>query len=445
MKHKAWSYISDLLSWLKNNLKSLSVILVVIFFIGFIVFLTIDFFKYNSTTHNPIQYLIHSFYNNNNDSTSINNIYIKQIDTLKCDSSRSDTVYILSNNIPSGELSSNNIYGHASNILDTTSNLLTYLTLFFAVIGIIVSVALYKYVTIVNILKQETEKLKNKTLDAGLVTLSAVPLVEATQITSDEYNLAIETIRNSIIENGENIKKNPIYSKLLIVESLYYWNKGDYDCAINVLEDACKLTHQGNINSETSETIHYHLARVFKQKYSKNKKVEYKEEALKWAGLTFEPHGKVIKMSLFLIDNDNNGLKEFIINHFEKNSIDEIITAYADDDDGLDIDNIASMTAMPIILIKKNDFNVTCDTRILNKCKRKLLNLYESEIHNWKGANVKASWYRTMHIFSHGATRDNKYKYLFDTYKKKAKNNGAKYLLDCYTLAEDNLENIKIN
>jgi len=184
-----------------------------------------------------------------------------------------------------------------SNIIGHTSNLLAYITIFFAIIGILGGIGIYKYVTTINNLEKETERLKNKTLDAGLTTIAAVPLVEATQITSDEYKLAIETITNSIIENRDNINENPKYSKLLIVETLHYWNLRDYRHAAHILEDSLKLAYRG-VMDDSVKTINYHLARVYKQWGFEIGDDSYLTKATEYARNTFDEQGKVINLSV---------------------------------------------------------------------------------------------------------------------------------------------------
>jgi len=291
-----------------------------------------------------------------------------------------------------GHTSNNNILEDTSNIINHTSNLLTYITIFFGIMGILGGIGIYKYFSVITRLDKENEQLKNKTLDAGLITLSAVPLVEATQITSDEYNLAIETITNSIIENRESIEENPKYSKLLIVEALYCWNLRDYSRAADILEKALKLAYQGG-EDKTVQTISYHLARVYKQRAFETGKDKYFKRATKYARNTFSEQKKVINLSIASIrySKGKNGedlrtLKDELKNCMEikkENNFSETN----------EIINFASLTAFTVIALC-NDDNITKETIRTNYAKKSLL-LIEEKLNTFAGNNIKASWYRT--------------------------------------------------
>ena len=289
--------------WLEKSFKTFVYIGFSIFIIGFLTLFSISYFQQGSTQKskyhqindklNPVEYIINSFnsskdsikYPNNNVSPPTKNLNATAVQYQDANTLRGK------------------ILEDTANIIGHTSNLLSYITIFFALIGILVGFGIYKFVTKINILDNETETLKNKTLEAGLTTISAVPLVEATQITSDEYYLAIETITNSIIENRENIDKYPKYSKLLIVEALHYWNLRNYYGAKNVLEKALKLAFQG-VEDHTIKTVNYHLARVFKQWGFERNNNDYLKKALEFANNTFEQQKKVIKLSVASIRFD---------------------------------------------------------------------------------------------------------------------------------------------
>ena len=404
MKNKVWISINDKLNWIKKYFKSFAIIFSIIFFVGILTFWTIDFCSKKNDNSNPINYIINSF--------------VVSKDTIYQD--KTNRKVISEHNLNNEESNpSECILNDTANVISHTSNLLTYLTLFFAVIGIVAGVGIYKYSTSIHNLKQETENLKNKTLDAGLTTIAAVPLVEATQITSDAYNLAIETITQNITENRGEVEKNPKYSKLFIVEALDYWNRGDYKHAANILEKALDLSYKDG-NNNTMGTINYHLARVYKQMFYEeicsNDVYEYPLKSENWENKTakeyydevnkyvkgmgdaFASQKKVISLSIASILYYYTSTKSIeLLKERGKRLIKELENCI---DKQKVITDFASWTAFTVVATYKKEGqyenNELYDGLGENYYAKESLRLFEDSIHSQSGANIKMSWYRTM-------------------------------------------------
>ena len=466
--------------WLKESLRILIYITFAVFLIGFLTLFSISYYKYNDNDKvknlNPIEYIKHSFQYERLDTFKIylgnTNKLLYVIDSTKNDTTKykfdtislqktfkvkpliilkNDTaIFLLDNSYKkkSEENHTSKILNHSSNILGKTSVIINYLILILAIIGILGGYGIYKYVTEFKKLKDGVEAADRNVLDSALVTLSAVPFIEATQITSSEYYRAIDNITKTVKEKMDIIKEEPNYAPLLVVEALDNWKEGDYKKTIEVLEEAYKLAYKGR-EEKTKQEIAFHLARAYKQRGYKNYKNNYIEDANNDfkdciekcpSKISLYPYDKVFELSIALIKN--TGIKDKLINCFKGyKNINQIIDDYATSK--LFLSDLAKMTAMTTILVRKDFWENQKEN--LKKCAKNILKLLENEIQNWKGLNIKASWYHTMYrIAEKSELKDEKEKYkaLFKTYKEQAKESGIEYLLDCQELVEKKIDDL---
>lgn len=380
------------LSWIKESFRILIYIAGAAFFIGFLTFFSISYFHQDNKKQNqveqkdvaqkdvklnPVEYLIKSFK------------YEKPIDTTASNVSAKDTII---NKIPQKGII-DKILDHSSNILGKTSIIINFLILLLTIILVVGGFAIYKYIKEFIILRDGVEAARNSVLDSALTTISAVPLIEATQITSESYYWAIETIKDAVIENRNNISKNPKYCELLIVEALFYWNKRQYSQTVKILKDALNLAYKGS-KINTVKTISYHLARAYKQWAYETNKDKYFEEAENYAKNTFPEQEKVINLSIssirYSLDKANKdeiktalanciGIGKEDITNIKKNKI--------------KITDFASWTAFTVIaLIEKDEI---AKENVREYCAGKSLMLVEEKLYSFAGNNIKASWYNT--------------------------------------------------
>lgn len=240
--------------------------------------------------------------------------------------------------------------------------------------------------------------------------------------------MAIETIKDAVIENRDEISKNPKYCKLLIVEALFYWNKRQYSQTVKILKRALNLAYKSS-KFKTVQTISYHLARVYKQWAYETKKDKYFEEAENYAKNTLPEQEKVINLSIASIKYEKNmndllkalkdcidwkGDKDKDLNKLTKNEQDN-----TKEDKKIIITNFASWTAFTVIalLINKEKIHLF-DKKVREYCSEESLLFFKEKINSQEGANIKASWYKTMDDLSN---KTNNYIRLSEFYKKQAK------------------------
>lgn len=345
---------------------------------------------------------------------------------------------------------------NTSNILSDTSNLITYITLFFLIISLVGVYAIIKFIKKLKELDDSALLAKKSILDSALNTVVAVPFIETTQITSLEYHHPIKKIAEVVRKCDESLlNSDPKYAELYMVVALCHWINGDYDGSIKIFKKADRLAFNGG-RFDTRRLIAFHLARNYKQKYLISETIEDRKNAIKFSRKTFKPYRMVICLSLFLIDYEiekdpnkkeliKTELKDYIkkIYNDPEQSIEKIIKKYVRGD--LPIRNIAEFSALTIILIKIL-YNSAIDDEIIKMYKELLLEFYKNEVNNWKGVNVKAAWYRTMYYFYHDHENGdfkNKLRCLYLSYMAQAKTQGVKYLFDCHTLTRRKITTIK--
>jgi hypothetical protein len=373
---------------------------------------------------NSIEYLKQSFHYKPHDTDFINQLNIRK--ATKSDSTSNDNII-------------SSLLNHSNNILDDTSNILTYLTILFTIFAIIGGIGIYKYVNEINKLKESVEAAERSTLDSSLVTLSAVPFIEATQITSSEYDGAIETITKTVRDKKVSIINEPKYAQLLIVEALEYWKMQLYKECIESLNVAEKLVMSVS-NYKPINEISFYKSKAYKQLYFIEKSVEHKINAIKEAGKCSAPHKLVIELSISLIDCDFKKSEEIIIKCFKKEnltSLNEICEKYSNCT--IALGNISRISAMATILTH-TELQLGISSDILKICSKNILSLYDDFLCDYKGVNIKYSWYNTMNVIANHLTwndpRRKKTAYMLNEHRFVMEESGIKTYFDYNCLTE---------
>ena len=123
-------------------------------------------------------------------------------------------------------------------ILSNTSILLTAFSAFIVIVSLLTVFLGFKWIREYHLVKQNIQRLKESSLD-NLVTISvSIPLLGYTHIIPSGY---FETIRHihERVESDEYrdiIEKNPKYAKLKLINSMYYWIRGEYRKSLSILE-----------------------------------------------------------------------------------------------------------------------------------------------------------------------------------------------------------------
>ena len=460
--------------WISNyfthsNVRKLFVTILSITFVSFLVVVLFDSIMFdknksnysNNTPSTIIEHTIHSLQynreNNNIDNTDTTDFiyfiknygkFIKKDDTLLITITSNN-----SNDVPNSDISpkDDNILSHISNILNDTSNILTIVIITLTIFGVGGIYGLYRYFTKFKELGERIQAADRNVLDSALTTISAVPFIEVTQITSSQYYRAIENITKTVRDQWNIVYNEPKYAPLLLVSALKDWKekKRDYFRIINKLERARELVDLAYDSAEKDE-VRFHLARAYKQRGYE--RYQYKE--FDRADSDFnnciemaysEENRKLNAISIALIKND--GLKNTILSCFNNryNSTEEILKSYIDNE--IILYNLLEITAVTTIIIDKN-LHSEINPDVLKNSGNKLLKWFEGEITHKKALNIKVSWYHTMYQIAVKCDLKNAksdYKKIFIKYKNFAiKNNEIHHLFNCFTLTEIPLESINL-
>ena len=466
--------ISIVKKWLQVAVISLLVILLIMI----VLFSAIKYHDITKQTNNkeiknlnPIEYLIHTFQysrdtTTNNKGNNANNPNANKSNTQK-----------------------DHIIGNTNNILGDTQNILTYITIIIAIIGVLVGIALFKYLRNFFRLQDRVDETEERVLDATNFLTNAIPLCEPTQIISSEYHKTMNSITTKI-EREQYLKlveKNPEYVNLLFIRGLNYIINKNYERGIKILKEAYDLSNE----NYTKKVIAFHIARVNKQQYfekikncentsSKNKEKieELNYEIDRWIGKTFYSYKEVIEISVSLInwhynnDKESEDLKKSIYNTIIKSfdskyapankelsakerSIINLVNDFIRFDTKLI--NLNQMTAFTIILLYHKELIPQIDSSKLEKCAKQFLPLLKREVGNWRGLNIKASWYYTIYQIACKHLNNNEtnmemnteHKVLWEHYFNQSQSLKEMYgyddfkLFNCYILAEVENNNFK--
>ncbi|MCX6249619.1 MAG: hypothetical protein NTX61_02600 [Bacteroidetes bacterium] len=317
-----------------------------------------------------------------------------------------------------------------SNILDVTNNTLAYFTFIIALIALIIGFAFYRFYREYLNLKEQVKNSQNSVLDAALTTISSVPFIEVTQITSCEHRLAVRSIAEIARNNSEVVLQQPKYWPLLLTEALDNWfnSETDYKKTLDLLQDAYKQAYRDSNGGNNQKQIAYHIARAYKQ-YAINeikdllldeskpelsdKDLDKLAEADKYSELTFPEYKNVIKFSTSLIRYDFDkkhtlaDSKKVILNQLRNIfQIDETIKEsdvikqifkIVNADNSKTLDSFSKQSVMSSILLRDDIFpsNGIDNNEVFNAAK-KLKLILEGSINDKHGYNIKTAWYLTI-------------------------------------------------
>ena len=138
-------------------------------------------------------------------------------------------------------------------IIDTTANTISYFSAIIALFALLAGFAMFKYYKKYLTTEDRIRELDKSVLDNALITMHAVPFVEATQITSSKHLNAIYYISRLVKNKEIDEENNPKYAPLLLCQGLQKYFIKRYEDAIIVLKSPYK------------QIVSFHLARTYKQ------------------------------------------------------------------------------------------------------------------------------------------------------------------------------------
>lgn len=299
------------------------------------------------------------------------------------------------------------------NILDITGNTISYFSAIIAALALIAGIAMWKYYRKILTTEERIKKLNNSLLDNALITLYAVPFVEATQITSSEHLKAIRYISESINNRDEDLESDSKYAPLLLCKGLYNYFEGNYKEAIHIMERAYRLS---KFELSFRPVVSFHLARTYKQyAYTETMKSslsdsriseieQYIEKALYYNDNSPEWLKNSLTMSILAIRaelaNKKNDPARFSVN---KNELKQYLEKFVSSPTALDQTlshkyipySFDRMTAIPLLLQLKKDEGGEFEDLYRNAAKD-FIEYMKSRLQGHSGDNIRVSWYFSM-------------------------------------------------
>ncbi len=289
-------------------------------------------------------------------------------------------------------------------IIDTTANTISYFSAIIALFALLAGFAMFKYYKKYLTTEDRIRELDKSVLDNALITMHAVPFVEATQITSSKHLNAIYYISRLVKNKEIDVESNPKYAPLLLCQGLEKYFIKRYEDAIIVLKKAEKLLSD---KSPYKQIVSFHLARTYKQfaydvymnngQKSKNqlKKAEnYLDKASYY--VQYSPSWLQNSLELSILEiryYSHRKLNEDARKKDEK-GIKEKIHDMMKNESGLRF-SFDRMTALPLYLELKGAHSrgiIEKDARIGED----FITYMESRISGESGENLMASWYFSM-------------------------------------------------
>ena len=372
---------------------------------------THQYFKEDTTAHQLIyQPLVYNAYdlndvkdscNSTNCKITLNKVNYRNIKDDKMNELSYNTLNATDKTYPE----SNSVI--FDEIIDTTANTISYFSAIIALFALLAGFAMFKYYKKYLTTEDRIRELDKSVLDNALITMHAVPFVEATQITSSKHLDAIYYISRLVKNKEIDVESNPKYAPLLLCQGLQKYFIKRYEDAIIVLKKAEKLLSD---KSPYKQIVSFHLARTYKQfaydvymnnaQKSKNqlKKAEnYLDKASYYVQYSPSWLQNSLELSILEIryyyhrkldedarEKDEKGIKEKIHDMMKNES-------------GLRF-SFDRMTALPLYLELKGAQSRgiiekdTKDTRIGED----FITYMESRISGESGENLMASWYFSM-------------------------------------------------
>jgi len=312
-----------------------------------------------------------------------------------------------------------NTLSTAANTISTASKTINYFSFFLLILGVVVTFAFISYFKKYIKLIKQLEKAENSVLDAAMMTISSVRLVDATQIFSCEHKSSVTQIANLVKDRKYTVDMTPKYARLIIVEALKAYCDEDYSYAIERLEKAKELSYRDDYD-DTTKIVAFHLFKAHRQKAydlikkeRSNKKIKKElEKAEDYLNLTddSQKYGALVSIHLirwhFITENNEakreeaiRALKDSLINCFNYNRDDkykdlvEIVDKIKNDEETLDTLN--KQTAITTIILRYDLFP-SINKKDLSECAKKVVKILDAAITDFNGANIKASWYLSL-------------------------------------------------
>lgn len=282
-----------------------------------------------------------------------------------------------------------------NDLLTQANNLLVYFSILVIFITLLVGVAGVKLLNAFRKMEHAQEIAETAVLESALITLAAVPLIEASQQTSDTHCQAIDKISETVDSLRKIVLAQSRYAPLLVVEGLCGWKDGDLDNCRESLIAAYHLAHDKSLK----QTIAFHLARCFKQlsfkaRMGSRRRISYLEEAEYWADYASSEMRGVIRISLAQQEHKDN--QEELVNSlgdiFNLETYEQLRVHILSPSFDYDAHDLAENTAL--VVLATSQLRVFDDTR--KKAAHIVLRYFQRRVSGHIGSNLAASFYYTM-------------------------------------------------
>ena len=159
------------------------------------------------------------------------------------------------------------IIGHTTNILTSTGTLITYFSLIVILVTLVLMFMGFKWIREYIELRNAVEQ-SNKTSLKNLLTIThSLPLLRYTLIIPLEYKSVLSLVHDSLKDKimREQAEKDSIFGKLLIINTMNEWIKGNHAGATKMLEKMFQEAEKYGDDEEVFNEIRFRLAVAYNQ------------------------------------------------------------------------------------------------------------------------------------------------------------------------------------